>query len=405
MNKFICLGFILIPFNNFPCLKIEGVNFIFIFLWATVYIVLNIIKKTKIKNNQIIKVIYIFLFLLNLRLLLSIFFITEIDDLKPILRELLYSNVWCLTFIYLYSYLKNIDEKYKEKLLRYSIISYFITNIIETLNFYFKFYTKHITFGTVLPRINPLSTESSYFILNFVLIVAILVYIKKSFFYKLILLTFLLQMILTFSTTGIVSIIMIGIIYLIMNYRLKKIYTNLAKIFICIIASITIAYFINNNIVKKIEIEIFHQVEKVIIYIKNNKKGDYSSEVRKKVKFIFGKNLFLKSPIIGLGNGSIYRFSKYNKISFDNEINADAKNVYWTILAEQGILGLSNYIFLFFNIFACILKQKSNLTKGMFVGMSILVILFNGYNTIWIQSIWLYLALGLSGRKDYEYKI
>lgn len=407
--KVILIGFLLVPFNNFPNLKVSGTEFSFSFLWAVLFLVISTLyifmNNIKIKNNLLIKGSFLFLLFLNLQLIVSILFIKEIDDIKPIAREFIYSNVWIYTFILLYTFLGNYTEELKIKLMKISIYSFSFFGLIESLNIYLKIYPKNITKALDINRINPLSSESSYFIVNFVIIVSILLFKRKDKTMKVILIYFLLQMILTFSTTGLVALIMILFIYILKNIKKVKFYKILLKINIIIILIILIVSFMKFELLKKSYDEISHQIKKVSIYINKDKKGDYSGETRKKVKQIFGENLFKKSPIFGVGTGGIYRYSKYNKIAYDNEINSDAKNVYWTILAEQGIVGFFNYLIYLILIIYSLLKKETEEKQGFLVGLLVLLVLFNAYNKIWIQSIWIYLAFVLSESKVEENKM
>ncbi|WP_293722865.1 hypothetical protein [uncultured Cetobacterium sp.] len=354
--------------------------------------------KLKLKKDDVVILGLILLALINMRVILSILLIKEFDDIKPIAREMLYSNVWIGTFVFLYSYLNDKSNYFKEKILQISIYSFAGFGLLETINYYFELYPRKISKALDINRISPLSSESSYFVINFVIILSILLYKNKDKKDCMILYYFIFQILRTFSTTGFVSVFLIFFIYSIQNIKKTEIYKNFFKISLFILIVVLLISIKDLRSIKKISFEVVHQVKKVYIYLSDNKKGDYSGETRRKVKEVFGKNIFLKEPIFGIGVGGIYRFSKYNRISIENKINSDAKNVYWTILAEQGMIGLLYHILFIVFIIYKLKRQKGNQATGLVTGIIVLLFLFNGYNKIWVQSFWMYTALVLSNK-------
>ena len=87
------------------------------------------------------------------------------------------------------------------------------------------------------------------------------------------------------------------------------------------------------------------------------------------------------------------------KIGIENEINADAKNFYWTILAQEGIVGFLIYLLYFISIYFFLYKKKNTLKIYFLLGYTTFLILLNTYNNIWIQSFWIFQALILTYNK------
>lgn len=398
------LGFILLPFNDFPKIEIFDNIFSLSFLWAIVFVISNTIKWLsirKLKINKYFVGIYIFLFYIILRNLLVFYEAIYIEENLYALKNIFYYSIWILTSTFLYNTLKNKTDYEKENLLKLTLKIFSITGIIEILNLIFKFYERNYTKAYGILRINPLSSESSYYNMNIVIFIFIILYLKdkkklkkyeKIMFFLLILIIFL-----TFSSTGFFIIVSLVLFYFMKISIQKKIIT----IFSFIILFSGLNYFcIENEYYKKIRV----QGQKVIEYALGKKSEDYSTNIRNKVKEVYGKNLFREHILIGNGVTGIYRTSKFTGYGIENKINSDAKNFYWTILAQEGIIGGIFYLLLLFSIYFNI--RKKNMLKIYFWGGYLaLLILLNTYNNIWIQSFWMIYPLILTYNKNLDNNI
>lgn len=395
LDKFIILGFVLIPFNDFFKISILNINFSFPFFWLLIYIIFSINKKYI--NDNYSKILMSYLIYLLFRSFLSCIGIREYSDLGIISRNIMYGIVYIVGSVMLYSYLCKKDYLYIEKILKYSFYSFFLTGLIEMLNPIFKFYPRIYNIGTSMARINPLSSESSYYIINIIIPFNILLYMDKNKKEKIIFYFLSLIIILNFSATGFLVYFSSLFFYFVFNIKKRFIYKKMSKLFVvfCIVLIFVI------NVKKELGVAIFREVNsqssKIVMYLLDSESKDYSTSIRKIVRDEFGKKLFMRNKILGVGIGGIYKESKYTKKSYDAVINSDAKNLYWTILAEQGIVGMSVFLFSFISIYFFIIKNlnknfTSLIEKGFLFGSLVFFMVMYSYKDIWIQSFWFYLS-------------
>lgn len=400
MNFIVKLGFLLLPFNNFPKIEIYDNIFYLSFLWAIFFVITYSLKKLIEKkinlNKNIVISLIIFIFYIIFKNIISLTSIYFQEEILYIIKNILYYFVWCLTFFYLYDYLMYKEDSYKMKLVKLSLDSFFLTGVIEILNYKFHFYERGYTYAYSILRISPLSSESSYFNINICIPIFVYLYFwfdkKCKLFTKIKIIILILIIFLTFSSTGFFILIILGINFFIFYW--KKIFVSY-RFYIFLF----IFYLLFGNILKNNLDNISLQTKKIYSYAMNKESGDYSSNIRNKVKNIYGKEIFKNNFFTGIGTTGIYRTSKMTKIGIENEINADAKNFYWTILAQEGIVGFLIYLLYFISIYFFLYKKKNTLKIYFLLGYTTFLILLNTYNNIWIQSFWIFQALILTYNK------
>lgn len=392
---FLKLGFILLPFNNFPKIEVFDNVFFLSFLWAVIFVIMSIVKGItlgKLKINKYFIGMHIFLFYIIIRNLSVFYEAIYRQEYFYALKNIFHYLIWILTSTFLYNVLKYKTNYEKERLLKLALKSFSITGIVEILNLVFNFYERDYTKAYGILRINPLSSESSYYNINIAIFIFTILYLKdrkKLKKFENIMVIFLITIIFfSFSSTGFFIIVSLILLYFLRrNFQQKMI---LIMVLVSLFSSLN--YFGNENkYYRKIEI----QGQKIIEYALGKKSNDYSTDIRNKVKEIYGKNLFKNHVLIGNGMTGIYRISRLSGYGIENKINSDAKNFYWTILAQEGVVGGTFYLVLFFSIYFNI-KKTNVLRKYFLSGYLVLMILLNAYNNIWIQSLWIIYPLVLT---------
>jgi O-antigen ligase len=302
-------------------------------------------KSIKINFNTFEKILFLF-FIYSITI--SVFTSNYIENsIRLIFAIILISIIYILS--------KNILYFFIEKRISFNkviiIVALFINLValilyiigIYKIGNHFILYERERIYGVLIdrgiPRLIGTFTDPNFFVLADTFFFYYFLFMKKNLLEKLIFLNIVINILLTFSRGGIISLSLVLIIYfifklitdIIRNFKIKKSFFKFLFIFIFFV--VIIIFLINNSPVLQ---------EMFMKRIDSLSRGSGRFEI-----WLHGLNFFYNNYLFGIG---LYDFLPYN-IHYYNNYHY-MHNTYLEVLVETGIVGFILYIL--FHIFLLI---------------------------------------------------
>ncbi|WP_185970881.1 O-antigen ligase family protein [Alkalicoccobacillus porphyridii] len=411
-SRYLLYSFLMfLPFTKVLSANIGGISFTIAdllvgFMFLVVFLHALQFKKISLENNDANKILLLKLFFIGLGFISSFYMASNLMHSPSLPAWALGENLYTIALstnvrsfiplfvLYIMFKFMNSVDKYKTTI-KYTVIGSFLSCIYGVYEFIIK--QLDLGFGYLLPghaneilyfegfnRLSGTFGEPGYFA-GFIVISLILTLHSRSLkifrqpFIICLLLVQIFCLVMTFSTVGMLSLILVLFILSLFRFKEQT---------IIILVPLAIFLFL------VLQIEIINDV------VSKPLNSESASSVDRSATAVAGFNMFLDYPILGIGPGNFgLLFNEYMPTwGIPNVNEAIANNVYVDLLSSYGVLGLIlilGFIFILIRnlIHVFLTDTKRVFSPYMISALASLLVIVVAYPTYRYAFLWVVVSL------------